>query len=305
MLSGTDLRHDLRETLVSLGDVTLNVMMCGDDTRPVVVFLHGFPEYSAMWAPVMTRLAERCFCVAPDQRGYNLSSRPAGVASYSTSKIAGDACALIRKLSPRRPVVLVGHDWGAAIAYAVAMGRPDLVDRLIVINGVHPGPFQRALLEDGDQIAASQYFHTLRAPTAESRLSAGNFDGLLRLFGEFSATRWMTRRIRQGYLGAWSQPGALTGMLNWYRASPVHVPRLGEDVSGLENPFADPRRFRVKQRHLLIWGQRDKALRPASTRGLEAYCDDLTRIDLGDADHWAPHTHSDRIAAEIERFLAP
>ena len=135
---------------------------------------------------------------------------------------------------------------------------------MVIVNGVHPGPFQHALLTDPEQIEASQYIHKLCAADAEERFSADGFAKLFKMFAAFSDLSWMTEQERQGYLAAWQQPGALTGMLNWYRASPIHVPALGEDVSDRENPFDDPQKLRVQPRHLLIWGVEDKALLPSS-----------------------------------------
>lgn len=270
----------------------------------MMLFLHGFPEYSGMWTRVMKPLSQRFFCVAPDQRGYATSSKPKGVEAYATGKLAVDAIGLINHFSPNRKVFVVGHDWGAAVAYAVAMMRPDLVEALIIINGVHPAPFQHALLNDPAQIKASQYMHKLCAPAAEERFSADEFALLFKMFAAFSDLSWMTDDEHQGYLDAWRQPGALTGMLNWYRASPVYVPSVGEDTSARANLFDDPRKLRVKSPHLLIWGQRDAALLPSSFARLSEFCDHLTVVEIADADHWVANAQPDRIAAEISSFIA-
>jgi pimeloyl-ACP methyl ester carboxylesterase len=300
----SELRHDLRETPIAVGDITLNVLTCGDPGKPLMMFLHGFPEYSGMWTEVMPRFAEDYFCVAPDQRGYNLSSRPKGKEHYKTSKMAGDAVALAEKLSPGAPIVLVGHDWGASVAYAMAMWKPEMISDLVIINGLHPATFQHALLTDPEQIRASQYFHYLRAPTTDEELAANGCLKLFDLFAYFSDVSWMTTRHRRDYLTAWSQPGAVTAMLDWYRSSPIHVPLPGEDVSRRENPFADTEKMRVKSRHLLIWGEGDPSLRTSCHRGLGDYCDDLTKVIVPDADHWIVGAKPDLIVNEITHFLA-
>lgn len=300
----THLTQDRRETTVTVGDVDLNVLMEGDPAHPMMLFLHGFPEYSGMWSGVMGGFSGQYFCVAPDQRGYNLSSRPVGREHYKTSRMAGDAVGLIEQLSGGRKIVLVAHDWGASIAYAVAMWRPDLISDLVIINGVHPGPFQQALLTEPEQIEASQYFHYLRAVTTDAELAADGCAKMFDLFAYFSDVAWMTDAIRQDYRNAWSQPGAITAMLDWYRSSPIVVPPQGTVPRDAENPFADTERFRVKPRHLLIWGEKDPSLRPACHLGLGAYCDDLTKIMVPDADHWIVGAQPDRIKTEIRRFLA-
>ena len=124
----------------------------------------------------------------------------------------------------------MAHDWGASVGYATAIAAPGRVARLAVVNGVHPGPFQRALVEDEAQRTASAYIHYLRDPKAEERLSADGYQKLLNMMTGFGQRPWMTAKEREGYIEAWSQPGALTGMLNWYRATPIVVPKAGEMV---------------------------------------------------------------------------
>ena len=136
--------------------------------------------------------------------------------------------------------------------------------RLAVINGVHPGPFQRALIEDAAQQAASSYMHELRAGDAEQQLSADGYGGLMRMVARFGDLAWMTPDKRAAYLQAWSEPGALTAMLNWYRASPLVVPKVGEAVDMAKVPRLDPAQLRVRMPHLLIWGMQDRALLPVS-----------------------------------------
>ena len=113
----------------------------------------------------------------------------------------------------------------------------------------------------------------------------------------------MTDQERQGYLDAWSVPGALTGMLNWYRASPVYVPAPAEDVSGKRNPFDDPEKLRVRPRHLLIWGTKDKALQPSTYARLEEFCDNLTIVEIPDSDHWVVNAKPELVCEAIATFI--
>src|SRR5690606_22842289 len=144
----------------------------------------------------------------------------------------------------------VGHDWGASVGYAVAIAAPARIRRLAVINGVHPGPFQRALIEDEGQRRASSYIPYLRDPRAEERLAANGFEKFLGLMERFGPQPWLTPSRRASYIEAWSAPGALTGMLNWYRATPVVVPEPGEAVDPARLPQLDPARLRVRMPHL-------------------------------------------------------
>lgn len=295
--------HALKQEQFTIGEITLNVRLQGDPSNQMILFLHGFPEFSGMWARLMGPMSDRFFCVAPDQRGYATSSKPSGVENYAAGKLAGDAIGLIERLSPERPVYLVGHDWGASVAYAVAMMRPDLLKALVIVNGVHPAAFQHALLHDPAQGKASQYMHKLCAPDAENRFSADNFAVLFKMFSAFSDLSWMTDAERDGYLEAWRHPGALTAMLNWYRASPIYVPGPDEDASGRENAFDHPDRMRVRPDHLLIWGQRDAALLPSSYARLNEFCDDLQIVEIEDGDHWVINAKPDQVRAAILSFI--
>ncbi|WP_375175690.1 alpha/beta fold hydrolase [Pseudooceanicola sp.] len=261
--------------------------------------LHGFPEYGGAWGDLATLLADQYHCIAPDQRGYGQSYAPPEVEAYKMTQLVGDMAALVEQIGG--PVSVIGHDWGAGVAYALAIKRPDLVDRLVILNGVHPGPFQRALANGGTQAAASQYIHFLRREDAEERLSADGHAKLLSLFAENMDMSWMTPDRRAEYVAEWSRPGRLTGMLNWYRATSLVVPEPGVGADILPLPV-DP--FRVTMPHLLIWGLGDTALLPESNEGLERYCDKLTRVEIEDADHWIVHQRPAQVAQIIRGWLS-
>jgi epoxide hydrolase 4 len=292
------MRHDT----VHVNGIDLHVRAVGDAHARLVLFLHGFPEYSGAWDDVLPAFPSM-LAVAPDQRGYALSSKPEGLDAYRIKHLVRDILALGDHYSPQRPFALVAHDWGASVGYATAIAAPSRISKLAVINGVHPGPFQRALLEDDAQRAASAYIHYLRDPMAEERLSANNFEKLLGMLTRFGPQPWLTPEKRAGYLEAWSQPGALTGMLNWYRATPIVVPKPGETVEEANVPKLDPAQLRVRMPHLLIWGMGDRALLPVTRATLPDYCDDLTVREIEDADHWIVHQKTDEVNGLIRRFL--
>ncbi len=270
-------------------DLTLNghafhLREWGNAGAPKLLMLHGFPEYGGAWAGLGERLADRFNCFAPDQRGFGQSYAPAEIEAYAMSRMVPDLAALTEHLGG--PVHVVGHDWGAATAYGLAMARPDLVERLIILNGVHPGPFQRSLAKGGAQAAASQYIQYLRRPGIEEDLSANGYAKLLSLFAEGMDMSWMTPELAEVYKTEWARPGRLTGMLNWYRATPLQIPKPGTQ---LDVPDFPTDKFAITMPHLLIWGMNDTALLPEGTEGLEAYCADLTRVEIPDADHWVIH----------------
>ena len=265
----------------------------GDPALPRLLMLHGFPEYSGAWEELAPRLAHRFHCIAPDQRGYGRTGGPDDVAAYRTSALVQDMAALIGD----RPLTVLGHDWGASVAYGLAMFRPDLVERLVILNGVHPVPFQRALAAGGAQSEASQYIDYLRAPGSEDRLAENDFEGLLRLFSAKMDLGWMTPDRLAAYRAEWSRPGRLKTMIHWYRASPIRVASPGTPMGDL--PDLAPERLRVHCPHLLIWATGDTALLPEATEGLEEFAPDLTRSDIANADHWVAHQQPDLVARRI------
>jgi len=279
--------------------VELDVALGGDPASPPIIFLHGFPESHRTWRHQLPDLAEDHFVIAPDQRGFARSSKPPEVSDYAPDKTVGDLIALADALGIGR-FTLVGHDWGGAIAWMAALTRPDRVERLIIINAPHPYVFQKSLIEDADQRAASQYIRAFRNPNLEQHLEA---IGLEAFFDGTFAKHTDAAKIgeeRAVYLDQWGQPGAMTAMLNWYRASSIVVPEIGEDAEPpafLSHPFP-PLQMPV----LVIWGLGDKALLPCQLEGLDALVPDL-RIEKVDAGHFVPWENPDAVTKAIRGFL--
>ena len=282
--------------------VTLNgeaffVRHWGDPAAPKILMLHGFPEYSGAWSDLAPLLADRFHCVAPDQRGYGQSWRPAEIDQYKAGRLVSDMVALIGDA----PVIVLGHDWGASVAYALAIGRPDLVSKLIIMNGVHPAPFQRELAKGGAQTDASQYIHFLRREGSEDILAADDFAKLMGLFSSHMDMSGLKGDTLAGYKAAWRDAAGLRGMINWYRASPLKLGGPGEAID--DAPSFDPARLQVRCPHLLIWGTADTALLPCTTEGLQDYAPDLTRIEIADVDHWLHHQKPREVADAILNWL--
>lgn len=283
----------MRTETVELNGEQFFLRHWGDESLPKLLMLHGFPEYGGAWADLAPYLAERFHCIAPDQRGYGRSWRPGEVALYKTQALVSDMAALIGD----EPILVLGHDWGASVAYALAIGRPELVEKLIILNGVHPGPFQRELAKGGAQTDASQYIHFLRRERSEDILAADDFAKLRGLFSAHMDMSWMKGETLAGYKAAWRDAAGLRGMINWYRASPLTIGGPGE-----ARPDAmqyDPAALQVRCPHLLIWGVDDTALLPVTTQGLEAYAPDLTRVEIDGADHWLHHQKPREVAQAI------
>lgn len=283
----------MREETIELEGRPFLVRHWGDESLPKLLMLHGFPEYGGAFAGLAERLSHRFHCIAPDQRGYGRSWAPDEISAYATSALVGDMAALIG----REPLTVLGHDWGAAVAYGLAMFRPELVERLIIMNGVHPVPFQRAMAAGGAQTEASQYIHYLREPGSEERLAADNCAKLMSLFSAKMDLGWLTDELRADYLREWQREGRLKTMIHWYRASPLRVAEPGVPITDLPELPLD--RLQVRCPHLLIWGLDDRALLPEATEGLEEFAPDLTRVEIAGADHWLHHQKPEAVAQAI------
>lgn len=279
--------------------VTLDVAAAGDPANPAIILLHGFPESHRTWRYQIPDLARDHFVLAPDQRGFARSSKPADVADYTADKMVADLIALADHFAIEK-FTLVGHDWGGAIAWMAALNRPDRIERLIIVNAPHPFVFQKTMFDDPAQRAASQYIRAFRNPELEQHIAAiglpAFFDGSFLRHTDF-ATVEAEKPI---YLDQWSQPGAMTAMLNWYRASAIVIPEIGETPERpafLDAPFPP-----IPQPTLVIWGMSDAALLPSQLDGLDALVPDLTLVKV-DAGHFVPWEAPDAVTKAIREWL--
>ena len=261
-----------------------------------MLFLHGFPEFWAAWRKPMAHFAERGWlCVAPDLRGYNLSDKPAGVEPYRAKHLINDVLAVASHYAKGK-FVLVAHDWGGAVAWGVAIGHPQRLERLVTINSPHPYTFWRELSNNPAQQKASEYMNLFRLPKAERVLSENGYARLLASFTHLSEA-W-----RAELLEAWSRPGALTGGLNYYRASPLYPPTA--DDPGAQKLQFKPEDFMVRVPTLVLWGERDTALLTGCLDRLDLCAPDLKVLRAPDASHWIVHEKPELVCSEIERFVS-
>lgn len=281
--------------------VTLNVALAGPADAPPVILLHGFPESHRTWREIAPRLEDRFRLIMPDQRGYAGSDRPQEVGDYKTDLLVDDIFALAGALGVER-FSLVGHDWGGAVAWAAARRDDPRVERLAIVNSPHPIIFQMSLIEDGDQRAASQYINAFKAPGFETLIEAKGFDWLFeKTFSGHVDLDSIPEAEKQQYIAEWSQPGALTAMLNWYRASPVMVPPPGVTVPLPDALLRVASKIRIPT--LVLWGMRDKALLPVQLDGLDQLVEDLAIVRIPDAGHFAPWEAPDPVARALGDFL--
>jgi pimeloyl-ACP methyl ester carboxylesterase len=286
----------VRHESVDCGGVKLHCAVAGEAGRPLLLFLHGFPEFWAAWRKPIDYFAARGWlCVAPDLRGYNLSDKPEGVEAYKARHLIADVLALGAHYA-KGNFTLVAHDWGGAVAWGVAIGFPQKLDRLVMINSPHPYLFWRELCHSAAQQQASEYMNFFRLPKAERVLSENGYARLRSAFGHLDAA-WCAELVQ-----AWSQPGALTGGLNYYRASPMHPATDGDP--GAKKLQLKPEDFMVRVPTLVLWGERDTALLTGCIDGLGQCVPDLRLVRVADASHWIVHEKPDLVCSEIERFVA-
>src|SRR5690242_11508884 len=213
----------LKDHYAEVNGVRLHYVTAGKG--PLIIFLHGFPEFWYEWKNQLAEFSKDHEAVAPDMRGYNLSDKPQPLDQYAMPALVEDIRALAHELSHGRKFTLVAHDWGGAVAWAFAIAHPEMLDKLVIINAPHPGVFAKLLASDPKQQQASQYMLMFRSEKAEAMLSANNYAGLVNaVLGAGLKNGVFTEDDKQAYIKAWSQPGALTGCLNYYRANRVGPP---------------------------------------------------------------------------------
>ena len=293
----------IQHETVDVNGVTLHYAKSG--SGELMLFLHGFPEFWYAWKDQLDEFGRDHLAVAPDMRGYNLSSKPEGVDQYRVPLLIEDVRALAAKLGfgPNRKFTLVGHDWGGAVAWAYAIAHPATLNKLIIINAPHPGIFQRELRDNPAQQKASQYMLMFRGPDAEKTLAANDYTMLVNIvLGEGLKNGYVTEADKKAYLAAWSQPGALTGGLNYYRAAQVGPP-TGASSSNPSFASMLPT-LNVTVPTLVIWGEKDTALLTGNLDGLDAYVPQLTVRRIPDASHWVVHEKRDLVNRYIREFVA-
>ena len=265
----------------------------------LIMFLHGFPEFWHEWKNQLSEFGRDYQAVAPDMRGYNLSSKPIEVEQYRMKYLIEDIRALSEHLGHKK-FILVAHDWGGGVAVPFAIRHPEYLEKLIIINAVHPVIFMRELRDNPEQRKASQYILVHRTPKAEEILSRNNYALLAsNLLEDGLKQGYFTEEDKKAYIEAWSQPGALTGGLNYYRAT--HLGSFTGESDDISS--ADPSLFTVAVPTLVIWGEKDKYLLTGNLEGLEKYVPDLTIKRIPDGSHWVIHEKPGLVNAYIREFI--
>jgi pimeloyl-ACP methyl ester carboxylesterase len=291
----------LRRVALSTG-ITMAVAEAGPADALPVILLHGFPESHRTWSKLAPLLGDGFRLIMPDLRGFGQSDRPQDVEAYATDTLIADLFALADACGVDR-FALVGHDWGGAIAWAAALRGNPRIERLAIINSPHPWIFQKSLIEDSAQRAASQYITAFRAPGMEAAVEAMGVDRFFdKSFGGHVDLATIDPADRAASIAEWSRPGALTAMFNWYRASHLVVPPPGVTVPVPDWVLRLAPRVRVPLR--IIWGLDDKALLPLQLDGIGEVGDDVEVFPLKGVGHFAPWQAPRQVAAALAPFLA-
>lgn len=269
----------------------------------LILFAHGFPEFWYEWKRQLAEFGRDHLAVAPDLRGYNLTEKPPGLDAYRVKHLIEDLRALAEHLGADR-FILVAHDWGGAVAWAFALAYPELLEKLVIINAPHPGIFARLLHSNPTQQAASQYMRTFCTQEAEQILSRDGYQFLVNaVLAHGLKHGYFDESDRQAYLEAWTQPGALTGGLNYYRASRLLPPAPGTPLPSDELAL-DITALTVRVPTLVIWGERDTALTQANLDGLNDFVPELTVRRVADANHWVIHQRPELVNGYIREFVS-
>ena len=286
--------------------ITLSCRAAGEKGRPVLMFLHGFPEAAFAWDELLAYFAHPDHggyrCIAPNLRGFERSSAPTDVSAYRAKFLVQDIAALIA-LEGGHLACLVAHDWGGAVAWNLAASQPALMDQLVIINSPHPSTFLRELQHSPAQQATSGYMNFLCRPDAETLLAEDDYRRLWAFFVNMGATTgphaWLTESVRQQYRGVWSL--GLQGGCNYYRASPLR-PATPKDPAASAISFPKEL-FTVQLPTLVIWGMGDIALPPVLTEGLEDFVPQLQLEKVEGATHWIVHEQPALVIDHIRKFL--
>jgi pimeloyl-ACP methyl ester carboxylesterase len=270
--------------------VRLHAITAGPKDGPIVVLLHGFPEFWYGWRRQIEPLASAGFrVIVPDQRGYNLSSKPPGVAAYALTELVSDVIVIADQLGQEK-VFLVGHDWGAAVGWSTALLHPQRIAKLVVLNVPHPSVMRKFLSTRPRQLLRSWYMFFFQLPwLPEALFSAFHFRVGARALLRSSRPGTFTPEDLAQYRSAWSQPGSLSGMINWYRA-----------LFRARVKFPD-KTVRVPTR--ILWGERDAFLLAEMARESLRYCTSAELFTFANASHWLQHEEPARVSELLIDFF--
>ncbi|MGB2742747.1 MAG: alpha/beta hydrolase [Cognaticolwellia sp.] len=311
------LTTELKSKYVLIDDVNIHYVSAGptsnnDEVSSTIVFLHGFPEYWQTWQSQLNFFAGNHQVIAPDLPGYNLSDKPQDADFFKIPHLIEFFIKFIRAVSSSKKVYLVAHDWGGAIAWPLAAFYPQYIEKLIILNAAHPSTFTREMINNPIQREKSTYIHELISPDAEALLCKNNYQYLCEKMSMSSNSRVFNDDKKLEYVNVWQQPGAINGMLQYYRA----MPQLAVNHQATDAPHSKSAtvqvtdltkmrvpNIRVHVPTLILWGEHDQAFVNENLDDIERYVPHCVVERFNDASHWLTHEKSPEINQAISRFI--
>lgn len=286
----------MQRKLIPTNNIKLMTMTAGPENGTPVILLHGFPEFHYGWRKQIPALVEAGFhVIVPDQRGYNLSDKPKGVSSYKLDILAKDIIGLLDHFGIEKARV-VGHDWGAVVAWTLALENPSRLEKLAILNVPHPDVMTRFILKNPEQRKKSWYVFFFQIPFfVEWVLSRSDYRNMARMLIGSGRKSTFSRSDIEEYCKAWSQPGALTAMLNWYRSI------FRNSVKYVLRGQVPARRVKVPT--LILWGRNDVALSHEMVQPSLNLCDMGRSVMFEKATHWVQHDEAEAVNKHLIEFL--
>jgi len=294
-MAPTGICSPLEFRVFHIDGVALHVVLAGPASGKPLILLHGFPEFWFAWRHQIDHFVSSGYrVIIPDQRGYNLSDKPAGIANYSIDLLAKDVVGILATVANSKAFV-VGHDWGAAVTWYLAARYSDRVDRAAMLSVPHPRVFMKNLIMNPTQLLRSWYIFFFHLPwLPEFILRKRDWALLVRALGNTFPPGVFSDSDLERYKASWARKGAVTAMLNWYRAALLRPLRF----------MLDPEASRVKVPALLIFGKHDQFMGKAMARESLRYCDDGHLAMFETATHWVQHEQAAHLNALLSQFLA-
>lgn len=279
---------------IQTNEITLHVVLAGPKDGPPVVLLHGFPEFWYGWRRQIGFLAAQGYrVIVPDQRGYNLSDKPRGIAAYNIDQLAGDIIGLLEALG-YEDVFLAGHDWGAAVAWWLAAHHPERLRKLVILNVPYPTLLNDTIRQGNwEQLRKSWYIFSFQLPWLPERFFRKMNEGEGRnILLASSREDTFSAEDLALYEQAWAKPGAVTAMINWYRAAARSLFRQKTPEPGsIQTPT------------LVLWGEKDVALGKELAPPSVALCAEGELVFYPEASHWLQHDEAEAVNQQLGRFF--
>jgi pimeloyl-ACP methyl ester carboxylesterase len=283
--------HYLEHKNITTNDINLHIVQSGSKNGMLVILLHGFPEFWRAWSKQISALADAGYWVwAPDQRGYNLSHKPESITAYALDQLTADIVGLI-DAAGREKAIIIGHDWGATVSWWVSLRHSSRVEKLVILNLPHPKVMVNFIRHNPKQMLKSWYIFFFQIPGLAAFIARiNNYQLFVWTLRSTSRPGTFSEQDMEAYRRAWSQPGAFSAMLKWYRAYVRHPPKRPESM-------------RVKIPTLIIWGGRDTFLSREMVQPSIELCDNGHLVLIEEATHWVQHEEADLVNELIITFL--